>query len=222
MTGVQTCALPIYGFQYWLCTKGVRCSGLFGQLVFMLKEEDLVITMNTTCSSTKDILACLFEAFECNDSMNKQELVNPVLVGEEYSNMIQLFDELLLVAEKNFFRMEYLIVTQLEDGIKFDCKRNFQTYRVVAKYGEWFEQENEFEGFNPFIVKDQIKKENPSKYAYANYAWITKTTLKIRILESDSTISTTILLRFDEHKITMEYSVKGLWSQMQTATVVFG
>ncbi len=211
-----------YGFQYWLCTKGVRCSGMFGQLVFMLKEEDLVITMHTTSESSKEILACLYEALKQEEVIEEEVLENPVLVGEEKSQMIYLFDDLLLVAQSNYFRMEYLTITQLEDGIMIACKRNFHTYRIVAKYNEWHKQKNQCIGFNPYLVKDQLKRVSCSKYTYANYAWLTPSTLAVRVLESDSTASTTLLLRFDEHTITMEYSVKGLWSQMDEATVVFG
>lgn len=56
---------------------------------------------------------------------------------------------------------------------------------------------------------------------FANYAWITNTTLKIEIREWDHSAVTTFILEFDKYHIVMHYLVTGLYTNTTEAKCIF-
>ncbi|MCH3948182.1 MAG: beta-lactamase family protein [Olsenella sp.] len=51
-----------YGYQYWMCAGGgFRCSGLWGQLCYVLPEQRLVVASSSATSGSKPVMDALYD-----------------------------------------------------------------------------------------------------------------------------------------------------------------
>lgn len=110
------------------------------------------------------------------------------------------------------------------ENLHFEIQRNNQVYSFSCSNRSWLKQENHFHCFNTFLTYEAMENEQPEyvdNALFANYAWITNTTLKIEIREWDHSAVTTFLLEFDKYHIVMHYLVTGLYTNTTEAKCIF-
>ena len=213
-----------YGLHFWMCTHGgYRCSGLHGQLCFIQPENDLVIAMQNATTGSQAILNCLFEAMEDAQICSEPEFSIPLLKGGRESHVIDPWMNQIWKAVPNYFGIETICLRLNQDLLTLDIIRNHRQYQIIAGYQIWHRQEDHFKDFQTFMTQEGICEayDQKSNVAFANYAWKTKTTLKIEIRELDHSCGTLLRFEFDQGHLVMRYHVNGLYTMITETKCIF-
>lgn len=216
-----------YGLHFWLCSHGgYRCAGLHGQICFIQPANKLVVAMFNNTTGSQTVLSCLFDALtEQRDDAAICDFKSATLPGDKNSQVLNDWLGLKTVAYDNCFALESLqLVKKADDLLEINIRRHNQNFSLLAKYNNWYPQENHFHAFNKFWTSDAMDIEQPTNVnntLFACYAWETKTTLAVMVRELDHSAVTSLKFAFDRYHIEMYYSVSGLYTTLNDTKCTF-
>lgn len=214
-----------YGYYYWQCSHNAyRASGLHGQLCFVQPENKLVIAMNSATTGSQPILDCLYQAmYENKGSTDTVSYELPVIQGKKKSSAF-LCNEIAMKALPNPAQIQQLKITQQDNQIQLTFTKQNKQYTIKAGYNTWLKQDNQFLNFTPTEWHCAMNDTIPQQYklpAYANYAWITPTTLNIQLRALNDAAKYNFTFLLDHHYFTMRYKADALYSYLSSYEVVF-
>lgn len=214
-----------YGFYFWQCSHNAyRASGLHGQLCFIQPENNLVIAMASATTGSQPILDCLFQAmYEERGSTDTVTYELPILQGKKKSSAF-LCNQIAMKALPNPAQIQQLQIKQEDNKIQLTFTKQNKQYTIKAGYNTWLKQENKFLNFTPTEWHCAMHDDIPNQYklpAYANYAWITPTTLNIQLRARNDAAQYNFTFLLDHHYLTMRYKADALYSYLSFYKVVF-
>lgn len=204
-----------YGFQQWMCTNGgFRASGLYGQICVVLPKENIVFSINSSTAGSQPLMDIFFKTIyqhiydyklpkngELREQIEnvKKELDTKPLQNiyeskyEDKINGIELhykdsFDTLKLSFNEDVCDMVLKV-----EGIEYVCHLGKNKYEISQN------------GFDRYVIGNKgfqsvtsIRPDDYSPITYGNYAWVSKTHLKIMIVFKDHTSYNYFDIYFDD------------------------
>jgi CubicO group peptidase (beta-lactamase class C family) len=198
-----------YGYGFWMCTGGAfRCSGMYGQICYIDPGNRLVLAAAGSVSGSLAILRELYRAEAGRRGpASRPPLALPLISGRPDS----VYEDLLLgtfrVLDRDVPVRKLAIRRIRRDVIRIELYCGKQEFLAEAAYGRWKKQENRFSDFGQFRTAAGIRPA-PAKFKgrlYSNYAWLSRTRLKIQIRTDLDSAGYTFTLDADQKCLAVDY-----------------
>ena len=214
-----------YGFYFWMCThKGVRCSGLHGQLCFIQPENELVIAMSNATTGSQIILNNLFKAMYESAKTEKKISFNILPPsGKAHSPYEKEWLNKTYTALENPAGLESLKLRIWKDALRIQIRQKGKMFTFSARNGKWNEGKNTLAGYSSFYSADAMSMKPPRAYQrpmYASYAWVTPTTLQIAARAEDCSSTYTWVIKFDSQYAILDFQVSALYTMFPSYEAV--
>ena len=206
---------------------GYRCSGLFGQLCYVLPEEQLVVAASSATDGSKPLMDALYEvlaegAMQEEVPAQRQQELAVVAFPEGTATSPRAEKKLAGVhgLEPNREGFEQ-ISFGFEEGTTpaLTCRivRDGVAYEVRAGHGTWLpagQGSRSIGELFPFATAAAERIEVPAwdaKTTFGAYAWTSPSTLAIETREADETRRCQILCQLDGNHLVAEVSASNMY-----------